>query len=148
MKINLEYNISDDPKYCQKCKKINWEIGKCEIFNQNLKWNYDILSFDKLELCLKATLNTINLIQKGNKMLILEKRRSESLLEEMDYKDALEIYMDNKLIFSVFDGEPEDSNLSRDFSDCNNVFNLMEKMYNAGKNGIDITFKQEFSDEL
>ena len=48
---------------------------------------------------------------------------------------AIRILADGKTVFSVSDGEPEDANLSRDFSDCWEVPNLMKKAYEAGKRG-------------
>ena len=43
--------------------------------------------------------------------------------------------MDGEIKFNVSDGEPEDANLSRDFSDCFIIDNLMKLAYDAGKNG-------------
>ena len=60
---------------------------------------------------------------------------SEKQLEDRDYRDILEIYINGKRVFSVGDGEPEDSNLSRDFNDCWKVTDLMRQAYDAGKNG-------------
>ena len=60
---------------------------------------------------------------------------SESQLEDRDYRDILEIYINGKREFIVGDGEPEDSNLSRDFNDCWKVTDLMRQAYDAGKNG-------------
>ena len=37
------------------------------------------------------------------------------------------------------DGEPEDSNLSRDFGDCYNITALMNRAWLAGKSGEDIS---------
>jgi hypothetical protein len=58
-----------------------------------------------------------------------------------DYDNAYELRVDGKFIFSVFDGEPEDNNLSRNFSAIYNIPKFMEMAYNAGKNG------EEFSIE-
>lgn len=52
-----------------------------------------------------------------------------------DYRSRLSIEIDGKSVFLVRDGEPEDSNLSRDFSDCYSIVDLMERAYEAGKNG-------------
>ena len=60
---------------------------------------------------------------------------SESQLEDRDYRDVLKIYIDGKRVFSVGDGEPEDSNLSRDFNDCWSIPDMMRQAYDAGKNG-------------
>ena len=51
-------------------------------------------------------------------MKIIMKSLTEQGVEDRDYRDAIEIFIDGKRVFSVGDGEPEDSNLGRDFSDC------------------------------
>lgn len=81
-------------------------------------------------------------------MKVLELIRTEQRIEDLDYKEALKITIDGKSVFSVSDGEPEDSNLSRDFGDCFDVISLMEKMYNAGKSGIEVTFETVASDDM
>jgi hypothetical protein len=60
---------------------------------------------------------------------------TEETLEENDYRSFLSILINDKKVFSVTDNEPEDSNLSRSFSDCYSIVDLMEKAYLAGKNG-------------
>lgn len=60
---------------------------------------------------------------------------TENYMQERDYSDFIEITIDNKLVFEVSDGEPEDSNLGRDFGDCYLIPNLLEMAYKAGKNG-------------
>lgn len=62
---------------------------------------------------------------------------------EYDCRCSLEIEVDGKMVFLVCDGEPEDSNLQRDFSDCYKVIDLMLMAYNAGKNGEEFTLEQE-----
>ena len=59
----------------------------------------------------------------------------ETITTDDDYRQTLTIEVDGKGIFGVGDGEPEDSNLSRDFSDCLIVTDLMKMAYEAGKNG-------------
>ena len=54
--------------------------------------------------------------------------------EKRDYKDMMWITMDDELVFSVKDGEPEDNNLSRNFADCWSVPKLLKFAYDAGKN--------------
>ena len=61
--------------------------------------------------------------------------RSPEDLEEMDYSDGLEIKIDGKKVFSVYDGEPEDSNLMRSFNDCLKIGELLRIAYDAGKKG-------------
>ncbi len=81
-------------------------------------------------------------------MKVIEKVRSEKAIMESDFRSAIHIFIDDKQVFSVGDGEPEDSNLSRDFSDCYSIVSLMEKMYQAGKSGEDVEFIYEDSDDI
>jgi hypothetical protein len=73
--------------------------------------------------------------------------RSESNLTKCDYRDKMTIEVDGKDVFEVYDGEPEDSNLGRDFSDCFKIPKLMKMAYDAGKNGEEIEFISEEDDE-
>lgn len=63
--------------------------------------------------------------------------RTEEELEDYDWRDKVEIKVDGQTVFYVADDEPEDSNLSRSFSDCFSIGDLMKKAYEAGKNGED-----------
>ena len=63
-----------------------------------------------------------------------------------DWSDDLEdvevsIEIDGKQLFSIGEGEPEDMSLVRDLSDAYNVIELMRQMYEAGKNGVEVTFE-------
>lgn len=69
----------------------------------------------------------------------------EKITIDDDYRQTLTIEVDGKGIFGVGDGEPEDSNLSRDFSDCLRITDLMKMAYDAGKNGED--WEYELIDE-
>ncbi len=62
-----------------------------------------------------------------------------------DYRQRVDITIDGKLAFSVHDGEPEDNNMGRNFSDCDNVTNLMKQAHSAGLEGeaLDFEFIQE-----
>ena len=60
---------------------------------------------------------------------------TKEVLEDNDYSNALEIKIDGKSEFKAHDGEIEDNNLCRNFSDCFNIPELMMKAYEAGKNG-------------
>ena len=62
-------------------------------------------------------------------------KRDEKYLERYDYRNFLRIEINDKKEFEVMDGEPEDSNLSRDFNDCLKIIDLMKMAFNAGKNG-------------
>jgi len=68
-------------------------------------------------------------------MKIIEKLSSDKFLEANDYRSFYEINIDGKQVFSFFDGEPEDANLLRDFSDCYNIVDALKAAYEAGKNG-------------
>ncbi len=52
-----------------------------------------------------------------------------------DWRDSLRIEIDGTMVFCVWDGEPEDTNLSRNFNDCYKVVGLMRRAYEAGKRG-------------
>ena len=54
-----------------------------------------------------------------------------------DYSQGMTIEIDDEKAFGVFDGEPEDNNLSRNFCDCSKIVDLMELAWQAGKNGED-----------
>ena len=60
---------------------------------------------------------------------------TEEAIKERDYCDAIKIEIDGKAVFSVYDGEPEDNTLNRNFNDCRKINNLMQKAYDAGKAG-------------
>ncbi len=49
-----------------------------------------------------------------------------------DCRDGLIIQVDGVPVFSAFDGEPEDNALSRNFSDCFGITDLMQQAYMAG----------------
>ena len=68
---------------------------------------------------------------------------TEEEVAKRDYRDVLKITVDGKKVFWVSDGELEDANLSRDFNDCWKISRLMEKAYEAGKNGETFTIENE-----
>jgi hypothetical protein len=51
-----------------------------------------------------------------------------------DYREAIEITTPKNGV-SFYDGEPEDSNLGRNFCDVYQIPALMKEAYEAGKNG-------------
>lgn len=81
-------------------------------------------------------------------MVVTVISRSESAMEDCDYRDAMQIDVDDVLMFEVSDGEPEDSNLSRDFSDVYEIPKLMQMAYEAGRKGEDFEIKYEDSDDI
>lgn len=70
--------------------------------------------------------------------------RAEEFLDDYDYRSFVRVEVDGEVVFSVSDGEPEDSNLGRDFSDCFNVDDLMVLAYTAGRQGetLDISYEE------
>jgi hypothetical protein len=56
-----------------------------------------------------------------------------------NYKSFFSVTVDGVLEMNFMDGEPEDNNLYRNFSDICAIPALLQKVYNAGKN------KEEFS---
>lgn len=65
---------------------------------------------------------------------------SEEELVENDFQDELKVTVDGQVQFHVYDGEPEDNFLSRNFSDVYDIGKLMRLAHEAGKQGIDIEF--------
>jgi len=74
-------------------------------------------------------------------MKIMHKSRAEADLDRYDYRDAYEIEIDGKTVFSVHDGEPEDNSLGRNFNDCYRITSLLKRAYEAGKNGEEFTIE-------
>lgn len=72
--------------------------------------------------------------------------RTEEKLKDLDYRDFVDIQIDGKTMFSVWDDEPEDSNLSRSFSDVYNIGTLMKISYEAGVKGESFNLTQKQSD--
>ena len=65
-------------------------------------------------------------------MNVIQKSLSDEAIEDRDYRDYLTITIDGKESFRVYDGEPEDATLARDFNDCWGIVDLMKKAYDAG----------------
>lgn len=61
--------------------------------------------------------------------------RSEEAYIECDYRQAIEITVDGNCVFSAYDGEPEDNNLSRNFSDCFSIQDMLKMAFDAGSRG-------------
>ena len=74
--------------------------------------------------------------------------RSEKEVEACDYREAMQIDIDGEKVFSVFDGDPEDANLSRDFSDVFSIPALLQRAYTAGKNNELFELKKAESDKI
>lgn len=63
----------------------------------------------------------------------------EAISREYEYRNAFEIKIDGEKVFSVWDGEPEDANLNRDFNDAYSIPGLMRRAFEAGKAGEEFT---------
>lgn len=74
--------------------------------------------------------------------------RSEKAIEECDYRGAVEFNIDGKREAGFADGEPEDSNLCRDFSDVYSIPGLMRKAWEAGKAGEQFEVTTSESDDI
>ena len=74
--------------------------------------------------------------------------RSEEQFQECACRGALLIEIDGKKVFEASDGEPEDNNLVRNFSDVYEIPTLMERCFQAGKNGEDFKVFHASSDDL
>jgi hypothetical protein len=60
---------------------------------------------------------------------------SEKACEENDYCGKFVLKIDGKKFMSFYDGEPEDSNLGRNFNDVFSIPELIQRVYDAGKSG-------------
>jgi len=81
-------------------------------------------------------------------MIIEVITRSEEESERCDYKSAMKIMVDGESKFSVSDGEPEDSNIDRNFNDIYNIPELIELAFEAGKRGEIFELVNSESDEI
>ena len=86
--------------------------------------------------------------QKEGRMVVLFKSRDYDTYTKLDYRSAVEITIDGDFVFGVCDGEPEDSNLGRDFSDVFKIPRLMQMAYDAGKIGDDFSIVIDKSSEI
>ncbi len=59
--------------------------------------------------------------------------RPDEWMEQLAGQQQLAVKVDGKHVFNVQDDEPEDSNLSRSFSDCYQVANLLKEMFERGQ---------------
>ena len=53
-------------------------------------------------------------------------------IQERRNGNGITIKVDGKRMFDVYDGEPEDNTLARNFCDCYSVVDLMKLAYEAG----------------
>ncbi len=73
------------------------------------------------------------------KILILTDEASEA----RDYRQKLAIKVDGKTEIEVYDGEPEDNNLSRNFAGCYKIGALLGQAYRAGYNKESFSLTEE-----
>lgn len=52
--------------------------------------------------------------------------------ENKDNAEFVQIKFDGRQQFYVFDGEPEDNKLDKNFAQCFMIKNMLEKVYDAG----------------
>ena len=64
-----------------------------------------------------------------------------------EWRDYFDVDVDGNHVFGVGDGEPEDSNLGRNFNDVFKLPDLMRMAYEAGQRGEELTFEREDVDE-
>ena len=74
------------------------------------------------------------------KMEIKISSLNEDDLAENWYNDEFEIQIDGERVFKVHDGEPEDNN----FNDVYKLDRLLKKVYQAGKDGIEMEIVYEY----
>lgn len=62
--------------------------------------------------------------------------------DDWEFGDAIEIFIDGVRVFSIGGYiESEDATIGRDLNDAVLVSGLMKRMYNAGKEGKEVTFE-------
>lgn len=81
-------------------------------------------------------------------MKVKETVFSEKGLQSWDYRSCLKIEIDGKKEFWFLDGEPEDANCSRDFSDVYKIVDTMKKAYEVGKAGEKFEIERVEVDDL
>ena len=76
-------------------------------------------------------------------MQVTVKSLPESELDRLDCRDVFTISIDGERVFIVTDGEPEYSDLSREFSNCWGIVDLMRLAHIAGLNAEPFSVKEE-----
>lgn len=66
-------------------------------------------------------------------MKVIEIHRSDG--DTYEERKWLEILINDKKVFSIGSGEPEDMSLDRDLNDAHKITSMMKEAYEAGKNG-------------
>ncbi len=73
---------------------------------------------------------------------------TEAALEDQEWRDAYKIKVDGVTRFRAYDGEPEDNNLGRNFSDVYSVPELMQEAYRAALRGEDFSLENIQVEEM
>jgi hypothetical protein len=60
---------------------------------------------------------------------------TDRIFDEDEMRMEFNVEVDGKTEAGFLDGESEDANISRDFADVYSIPSLMQKAYEAGKNG-------------
>lgn len=84
----------------------------------------------------------LELVVKGNEDMNIEIKYFEDD-DGWEYRQGVRITIDGDNVLDVMDGEIEDNNLSRNFSDIYNIKDIIEKVYNAGLNNQELVLKVE-----
>ena len=80
-------------------------------------------------------------------MIITERTLTDKQEAERDYRQVYQLNINGEERFYVREGEPEDATLGRDFNDVYNIISLMQKAYDAGKNGEEFVVEHKFIEE-
>ena len=67
-------------------------------------------------------------------MIVTVRSLTQEQLSDNDYRDALEIDVDGKVMM-FFDGEPEDATIARDFNDVRRIPGMLRLAFEAGASG-------------
>lgn len=69
--------------------------------------------------------------------------RGEEFFDDYDYRDFFQVEVNGNVLLEVRDGEPEDNNLARNFSDIRSIETLLHLAYEAGKKNESFTIEYE-----
>lgn len=81
-------------------------------------------------------------------MKLVWKNRSSKEIENCDWRSAVQVEIDGKRVFNVWDGEPEDSNLGRDFNDVYRLPEVFRMIHEAGLRGESLDIETVEDDEV
>lgn len=63
--------------------------------------------------------------------------------EVEDYRERYELIINGEVVFAVFDGEPEDNTIGRNFNDVYKLEDIIKKVHEAGVRQEPLTFKED-----